>query len=264
MKKAYFFILILCSIILGSCEKNITLDIPKYNSKPVVFSVLLPGRPPQLSLSLSQSYYSYADTDTSVNNHLITNARVYITDLNTNKTDTFKEDTFGQKKIYFGKQNIISGHSYFLHISYNGKTLTAQTTVPMPVKIDHVDYVKLDTTFYGGPNYEFQVYFNDLTGGPNYFTLDMANFISDAGLAGKQLELKEDLYLPLVYPITVQVLVYNANKETSDFLTNSNIQAQNANNPFSEPVIVEGNINGGLGLFGAMTQSPFYTVVIPK
>ena len=262
MKKAYFFILILCSIILGSCEKNITLDIPKYNSKPVVFCVLLPGLDPQLTLSLSQSYYSYADTNTSSNNNFISNAKIFIKDLNANTTDTLRADT--SYKSYFGNTITRQGHTYVLNVNYNGKMLTAQTTVPMPVKIDHVDYVKLDTTFYGGPNYEFHVYFNDLTGGPNYFTLDMANFISDAGLAGKQLELKEDLYLPLVYPITVQVLVYNANKETSDFLTNSNIQAQNANNPFSEPVIVEGNINGGLGLFGAMTQSPFYTVVIPK
>ena len=169
-----------------------------------------------------------------------------------------------QNKIYFGKRFITFGHTYFLKVSYNGKTLTSQTTVPLQPKIDHVDYVKLDSTLYGGPNYEFHVYFNDLPGGPNYFSTDMANFISDVGLAGKQLEIIEDLSLAPIYPIRVDVQIYNSNKETSNFLSNSNIQAQNANNPFSEPVIVEGNINGGLGLFGATSQSPVYTVVITK
>ncbi len=264
MKKASFFTLILFSLLLGSCEKNITLDIPKYDSKVVVFCVLLPNQRAQLSLSLSQSYYSYADTDTTLNNHFITNAKVYITDLTAGTTDTFQEDTFSQNKIYFGKKFIATGHTYFLHVNYNGKILTAQTTVPMPPKIDHVDYLKLDTTFYGGPNYEFHVYFNDLPGGPNYFSVDNANFISDVGLAGKQLEIIEDLSLAPNYPITVDVQVNNANKETSDFLSNANIQNQNANNPFSEPVIVEGNINGGLGLFGAISQSPFFKVIITK
>ena len=65
MKKAYLFIILLCLMSYG-CEKNISLDIPKYDSKVVVYCILQPGVYPQVYLSRSQSYYSYADTDTTL------------------------------------------------------------------------------------------------------------------------------------------------------------------------------------------------------
>jgi len=263
MKKAYLFIILLCLMSYG-CEKNISLEIPKYNDKVVVYCILMPYNDIQVYLSLSQSYYSYADTNSTISNTLIQTAQVIVTDQTANKTDTLQYNIFAQS--YGEGRNgffAISGHHYVMNVNYQGKILTAETTVPMQAKIDHVDYIKLDTAQNQGTNYEFNVFFNTVAGGPNSYLLsNQTNFISDNGVAGEQLETTINYRLGPVYPDTVYFQLSNATQETANYLSNINIQSQNAGDPFTQPVIVEGNINGGLGIFGAITPGPSFRVIV--
>jgi|GEM_PF-7121202 len=273
MNKTYYILIFLGFISFG-CEKNITLDIPKYDSKVVVYCVLSPGMSPVMSLSLSQSYYSYADT--TLKPSYITNAQVVITDQNTNIKDTLKFDTASFSKFYYGKQTPIPGHHYIANISYQGKMITAETSVPMPVKIDSINYIKIDNAQYpgySGAGYQFHIFFKDIPGETDEYlatqdsNADYSSFTSDAGLDGKQFELITDYgnsngYTPPPPPFTVNFAVSNATKATADYLTNVYSQRNSAGDPFSQPVIVEGNINGGLGLFGAMAHSIYFTVKV--
>ena len=279
MKKTYFLALILLAISSFGCQKNITLDIPKYSSKVVVYCVLRPDSLPSMSLTLSQSYYSYADTTGKP--VYIANAHVTIIDQNTNIVDTLNLDTVNnQFKFYFGKHRPIQGHHYIANINYQGKIITAQTTLPMAVKIDHIDYTKINSLpFTTDSSYVFALYFNDIPGETDNYTVTQASpfyyeatdyygFTSDAGQDGKQIELFESLYhwdgVTPTAPFNVDFMVDNATKETADYFSNLLSQSNSANNPFSQPVIVKGNINGGLGLFGAMTPSPSVTVKVVK
>ncbi len=261
MKKVYLFIILLCLVSYG-CEKNISLNIAKYDSQIVVYCIMSPFSYPQVYLSHSQSYYSYADTDSTLSNTIIQNAQVIITDQAINKTDTLHYDTFAQSYIMGPRAfNPTPGHHYALKINYQGKVLTSETTVPMQVKINHVDYVKLDTS-QNNPDYEFHVFFNSVTGGPNYYSLNGESFISDNGVAGKQLEIITNERFRHPPPDTAYFALSNMNKVTADYFTNINIQNQSAGDPFSQPAIVEGNINGGLGIFGANAPGPTLQVIV--
>ena len=51
----------------------------------------------------------------------------------------------------------------------------------------------------------FMYFSNTVAGGPNFYTLNQTNFISDDGVSGKQLEIITDERLALVYPIIVVI-----------------------------------------------------------
>lgn len=281
MKKTYLLLLFLLALVSFGCQKNISLNLPKYDNKVVVFCVLQPDFPPAMSLTLSQSYYSYADTIGKPT--YITNAQVIITDQNANTVDTLALDTFSQYN-YYGKHRVVAGHHYIAKITYQGKIITAVTSVPMAVKIDSIDYVKMINAIGPGSidtSYEFNIFFKDIPGEADYYTLTQSSkytfnnqetvynpFTSDTGIDGKQIEITTQLinYTPTTPAPTFDIYfnIDNANKETSDYFTNIYAQANNANNPFSQPIFVSGNINGGLGLFGAMTPSPGVRVRVVK
>ena len=277
--KNKLIISIFLAVIFFGCQKNISLNIPKYEGKVVVFCILQPNQWPDMSLTLSQSYYSYADTTGQPT--YITNAQVTITDQNTNIVDTLIGHSFG---YYQGHHNTVAGHHYIANINYQGKKITAETTVPMPVKIDHIDYVKLSPPIGPGvfdSSYFFSIFFNDIPGEADYYAVTQSSkytfnnaitgysvFTTDAGLDGKQIDITTELInndsVPPSPPFLVTFNLENATKETYDYFNSINSQSNSANNPFSQPVMVKSNINGGLGLFGAMTPSPDFFVNVKK
>jgi len=265
-------IFILCGLqILSACEQNITLELPHYDPKVAVYCVLTPSQQPVMYLNLSKSYYSYGDTSSSLG--FIKNAQVYITDQTSNYTDTLKLDsgnvyTAYQGVVYTwfykGRHNVKAGDHYATQIHYNGKILTAETTVPPAVIDDHYTEEKLVDSIFGTQGYEIHAFVNDQAGVANYYSLiepsqqgDIQDWTSDLGLDGKQLELIYDLDTFRQPPFSVAMSIASASKATAVYLQDLTNQAQSSQDPFSQPVTLESNINGGLGLFGAITYSTF-------
>lgn len=255
------------SLSFYGCQQNITLELPKYDPKVAVYCILNPTEYPFMTLNLSKSYYSYGDTTASF--QFITTAKVYLTDQTANTIDTLKLDsTNGSFKQWFyrGHHDPIAGHNYVANIYYNGKIINAETIVPLKVKIDSVGYIKLQDPNSLSIDYELHVYFHDIQGEANSYSISSSqftNYTSDLGFDGKQLEIIENLsdifgYPPPPAPITFSFQLNNYTTATAKYLNDINTQASSANDPLSQPVVIESNVNGGLGIFGAVTQTEVF------
>jgi hypothetical protein len=279
MKRFLILTIALVSLGFAGCKQNITLDLPHYDNKVAVFCILNPDSLPKMYLNLSQSYYNYGDTGTGY--RFIKNARVVITDQTLNRNDTLHldsayEGTSYTKTWFFkGKYKPVSGNHYIANINYNGKIITSETTVPQPVSINHFDYKKIIDTIKMPSWIEIHVYVNDKAGVANSYSilnLDQNQthrnrsdyeFTSDQGLDGKQVEVIYYVDGSLINDtFTAPLVVYTATKATDKYITDVYTQAYNYQDPFSEPVIIEGNVNGGLGLFGSMAPSPVIFVKV--
>lgn len=265
---------------LFGCQQNITLELPKYEPKVAVFCILRPDQLPVMYLNLSKSYYSYGDTSGGYN--FIKNAIVVITDQTINISETLHLDSgyvsfpnYTYSWFYLGKHVPLIGHNYIANISYNGKMIKAETMVPMPVNVDHFDYAKAPNSYY----YNYHIYFNDLKGQTNYYSVsqflpaalgneifDDTGFISDVGLDGKQLEINTNSYdnqgFSYKPPFTHWFAINSATPEAGKYMIDVSTQASSSRDPLSQPVVIESNVNGGLGIFGAVTPSPEFYIEV--
>lgn len=263
---------ILISILFG-CQQNITLELPKYEPKVAVYSILEPGSVPVVLLSLSQSYYSYGDTTPGY--IPIKNAVVTITDQTANTTDALSLDSgiYFNSWYYYSHRPSIVGHHYILNINYLGSLINAATTIPMPVIIKSFTHERIDDPNSGLTHYIFHLFFQDIVGEQNFYTSPppngfvvnnfYTNFTSDYGLDGKQLETTTDTYImtsSLIDSVGYQVTVKTVTPEMEKYDTD--IWTQIHNGPLSQPVIIESNVNGGLGVFGALSTSPLFNITV--
>jgi len=263
-------------VTLFSCQQNITLELPKYNPQVCVYCILEPGTYPQMYLNLSQSYYNYGDTTGGV--RVIKNATVTITDVTANRVDKLFLDsgyiTGNNDMVWYYKVNFASqiGHHYIANINYNSQIVTAETTIPPAVKIDTVTYERVFNQSTGRYDYSFHYLFHDIAGEANFYTAVSpisysvnnfyTDFLSDIGHDGQQLEITttaNNLYPPLQLNAQVKTVTAAVEKYDTDVWTQDH-----SNGPLSAPVAIESNINGGLGIFGAIFGSPVYKFNIPK
>lgn len=264
------------------CQQNITIQLPNYAPKVAVDCILKAGNTPELYLNLSKSYYSYGDTTNSYKP--IKNAQAVITDQTANTSDTLKLDSFkypgiGEAYEYIGKRQAQIGHHYVLKINYNNSLITAETTVPQQVTVDHFDYSIISDTNNPPPFHEFHIYFYDLPGQGNYYSVSQfdsiistsiyseTDYLSDLGFDGKLLEIItedfDDNGNLEAAPYTHGFRINSATKELGKYITDINNQAFNSG-PLNAPVTIESNINGGLGIFGAYTPSPVFYIHVKQ
>lgn len=272
------FLLLALPFILSSCEEDITLDLPKYDSKLAVYCLLQTDSTPVLYLNQSKSYFDYSDTVDALK--FVKDALVIISDENNTK-DTLKlnkrQESAGQSMVdiyfYEGKNKIEAGKKYFLYINQGGRQVTAETKVPqMPELVK----IELKENEHDATRFELIVWVKDIGGEKNYYNVSsltdfsssdpqkqQANlysseldYDSDEGYDGNDLPVRVEGNYYLVNPddtISVEGRVVRASKETGEYFFTLNLQ-QDADGPFSEPVVLQHNINGGLGIFGAISK----------
>ncbi len=151
------FVLTLClwlSACLSSCQKEIELDLPEYESKMVIEGSIELGEPAMVILSKSISYFENIDLNYLMNNVFIRDAEVYVT-ASTGETELLTFKYFEDSPIYFAyfvnnikeKENT----SYTLTVKYNDKTYTAETTIPHTFDLDSLwfsvvsEFINADT-----------------------------------------------------------------------------------------------------------------------
>jgi hypothetical protein len=271
-KTAALLIIILC---ISSCIEDITVDLPQYQPKLAVFCVLQPDSLPVLFLNESTSKFDYGDTSTSPSTRMkyINNALVVISnDFNERDTLRLKEviDPFRNEKKYYyeGRLKIEEGRKYYLFVSHEGRQASAETTVPLRPVPGNMELNKFEDS----RDFTITMYVKDIAGEDNYYHIiadsytdtfgtpnvyvytDEFNYQSDKGFDGKD--------VPLIISgsysdfnnqdtATVYGTVARATKATGLYLYTVGMQSNMDDNPFSEPVIIQHNITGGLGLFGA-------------
>ena len=148
----------LISIIFLSCQEEITLDLPRGNSKLVVQGAIENGFPPYVILTNNEGYFEGIDSDTYTNLFVndVESIRVWYTDDDGIIADSrylelippyLSELIIGQSLPIYTVTDIDTtninnygfskaGRTYFLEINWNNQIITSETTIPIPTHLD--------------------------------------------------------------------------------------------------------------------------------
>ena len=147
---------------LSACEQSVELDLSSTDSQLVVEGYIQQGYPAYVFLTKSEAYFNHIDSNT-LNNISIDDAQVFVeredgvvhqlTHINQHLIDSLGlPDTLGLpiNGLYmdlFYKQNEFSqiGYKYKLRIEWNGRVISAQTSIPPQYPIDSVWVVQKDS-----------------------------------------------------------------------------------------------------------------------
>ena len=284
-------ITMLISIGIVSCEKNVTVEIPQQEEAIVVEGYIETGEFPYVILSKTLPFFGQINTS-DVFQNLISVATVFID--NGTQIDTLSSFS----GFYFSTQMRGEvGKTYKLTILANGKTLTAQTTIPNPVKLDSVwwkvngtrDSLGFAWAHLSDPDTTGNTYrwlarrINRYTYGPN--TGEVKDSIFTAPIGGSVFEDKfingrsfdfnfprgslnfsdkaddnNDERFYYKYGDTIVIKFSAIDRSHFQFWRSEETQVGNNGNPFGSPAPVTGNINGGLGIWGGYSTT-FDTII---
>lgn len=142
---------LLLIFLLQSCEKNIVIDPPAYESGPVIECLLMPGTLPKVYLSRSVPFFNSEATPSAL---FIRDAEVAI--LGGGEQEILKVDsTYDHyycrwQPYYVGQISTKPNVTYTLKIRIGGKTYTANTTTNvLAVEMDEVSYTQSFRDAYG-------------------------------------------------------------------------------------------------------------------
>lgn len=140
------FTIVLLSAIFLSCEQDIAVELPEYEPKLVVEGWIEQGKYPQVILTQSAAYFDKIDS-ASMRESVVTTAKVTVSDGEQEEVLTLKKkDAFFPAYVYEGNEirgNV--GKSYSLKIESQGKTYTAETTIPEVAYIDSLWFKALSS-----------------------------------------------------------------------------------------------------------------------
>jgi hypothetical protein len=288
-------ILVAVILFLSSCEKGVEFKLNNVSPKLVVEASIENGQAPVVYLSKTQAYFSQIDLSTLAGS-FVHNAEVYIS--NGTLTHKLKEYTVpvaGSYNFYYYSNDPSTPAStfvgqlnkqYSLRIISEGKEYTATTTIPnITRRIDSLfwraappgnlpEKVAVMVRAYDPPGFgDYIRYFTKRNSEPFYPGL--VSVFDDQVIDGSSYELQVERGVerngnyPEGYTFfdkgdTVTLKICNIDKATYDFWRTMEYTYSTVGNPFSSPVKVVNNINGGgLGYFGGYAAQ-YKTIVIPR
>lgn len=285
LRFTYFLIPLL---LLTSCEKDITVILPRPEPVIVVEGKIEQGQYPYVILSSSQAYFDPVDSAV-IANTIILSGIVIVSDGTT--TDTLKltlDNTFFPPTIYRA-ENMVGevGKTYNLTVHAGGKTLTASTTIPTPVALDSTWFktqppsdtlgfiwAHLSDPAGLGNNYRW---FAKRLGKDVRFVAPIGSVFEDRFINGKKFDFaynrgaefnssadddnnQERGYFKV--GDTVVVKFCTIDRPSFEFYRSFETEVSNNGNPFAAPTNIPSNISGGLGFWGG--YGAVYDTVIAK
>jgi hypothetical protein len=266
------FMAVFLFLFVGGCQKNVTLNIPPPPSLICVDGYVQPGYPAYLFLTHNFSFFGTNTVNGILNNDLIHGAFITVSDGVT--TDTMIEAI--PSLALYGTPHIkgVTGRTYNLTVKAQGQTITASTSILPAIPLDSawfqvapgldslgylwailqdppalgncyrwlVERIGLDTAFV--PPYESA--FNDefINGQKFEFYYNRGSF---PGSKAKDDTDAEAGYFKKGETCVIQFCtISNASYQ---FFNAYYYQLDNVGNPFGSPAPVQGNINGGLGIW---------------
>lgn len=164
MKKNNILLIVLFSIVLLSCEKDIDIELPEADRKFVVEGSIEPGQPPFILLTKTEGYFDPIDLN-SLQNAFVHDATVFVnngtnniqlTEICTNQLPDSLLPTVAEligvslvnlKSFGFCLYTTLDplifgeiGKTYSLSIQAEGENITSTTTIPIPVPMDYYYY----------------------------------------------------------------------------------------------------------------------------
>ena len=282
-------------ILILSCEKNVTVEIPKASEEIVVEGIIETDELPIVFLSHTLPFFGQINTSDILLNS-ITGATVIVDDGTIVDTLIQISPLYG---IYIGT-NIygIPGKKYSLTIYAGGKTLHAITSIPQPVKLDSVWWKPdgnrdslgfawahlTDPDTIGNAYRWFAQRINLYTYGEDKGKIKDSTFIAAPGsvFEDKFINTKSfDLSFPRgAFPFsdnvddfneerfffkrgdTIVIKFSSIDRSNFEFWRTEETQVQNNGNPFGSPAPISSNIEGGLGIWGG--YAPSYDTIFAR
>ncbi len=294
--KFYTFLLSSLFFFIVSCEKKIDFPLKTSESLLSVDASIEKGGFPFVILTRSMNYFSRITpqilSDAMIDNALISisngNRKIFLKKYINTLSDSLRYvyytcDTSDLTQIMFGEE----GKNYQLKIDWNNQTYEANTKIPVlrktldslwwtkaPLTADTSSKIILKGKFTDPPEFgDYVRYFTKVNS--EIFFPGINSAFDDLFVNGKIYELdipkgfdknlNEELIDNQFFRRgdTITVKLSGIDKSTYDFWRTLEFSYRSANNPFSSPVKILGNIsNGALGYFGGYS-SQFKTIIIP-
>jgi hypothetical protein len=139
-----YFIIALLIILLG-CTSEIELNLEDYTPKIAVDGWIELDEPASIYLTFSSPFLSQYDS-VSVVKSFINHAKITIYS-STGEEEIltlFKKNSFFPPFVYKTTELVgVAGNTYLLKIEYNGKIITASTTIPEPPIVQSISFNKV-------------------------------------------------------------------------------------------------------------------------
>lgn len=263
MKKIIYFFCLFSSLIgLQSCEKDVYVKLPEVETKLVLSSFICPQDEfTQVSVSISQPLYNTPKNGGSY--QPIPTATVIISSASSSWTLPY-DASIGRYVIDSFQLKIKPGATYNLSVSTpDGKFAQAVTTIP--VSNNSLTYTVSENTTQTN-SYIFHASWQDTPNSTDYYEVELYTQISDMYRIYEQVAdtrnpggiLKSNLNFPYdpATNDTIFATLSTVSPEYYDYYQRLE-KVQNSGGPFSEPIAMYTNINGGFGIFAGFNR---YTV----
>jgi len=283
-------ILLSTSLIFYSCEKDISLDLPKAENKIVVEGWIENGQASNVILSRNSSYFDPINL-TTIEQMFNVDAVVTVKEIETGTEEVLtKTLNLNNTPPVIYKGSVLKGkinHHYSLTIVADGKTLTASTSI--------LDTIPIDSTWFKiEPRFDtlglLWIKFQDPPATGNYyrvFTKRLSkdkrfvpvwgSVYDDAFFNGELItysfykgidryapaptnETDADYYFQIGDTIVARFSVID--KVHFDFWRTYENAIFSGGNPFATPATIYSNITGGLGIWGGYAS--VYVTTIAK
>ncbi len=128
-------------VFFTSCEKEITVDLPKPDTKIVIEGAIESGQYPWVFVTTNTPYFSPVDSIV-IYNMIIKNAKVTVTDGTITDSLHLTVDPYTFPFLKYVGNTIIGvpGKTYSLKVEVDGKVYTSHTTIPNIVQFDSLKF----------------------------------------------------------------------------------------------------------------------------
>ncbi len=273
-------------LFLVSCTEDINLDVVGGDKKIVIEGSIEIGSPAKVIVTRNSPISQSID----VNAILVTNAKVYVSNGILTDTLALTIDTFASfPLVYKGSTVLGAAHqTYYLTVLADGKTFTSITSIPEPIALDSVWWKNeppRDSLGYAWahlsepPGYgNYYKWFAKRGTQDRRFIAPYASTFDDKFINGKSFDFAynrgtdpndqaaapPDKLTEGYFNITdtIYVKFCTIDYYTCKFYTTYEAALQTNGNPFSSPVSIISNINGGgLGVWGGFGCT--YDTILP-
>lgn len=279
MKPVWVFksLLLIGVLLLFSCEKNITVDLPVTEQKIVVEGYIETGEKAIVTLTKTSAFFAPVDS-ASLFSYLIwgSSAIVTVSDGTISEQLSPVIDTNQYIPLVYKSQTLTGqeGKTYTLTVVVDGKTLTAVTTIPHAVALDSVWYKEQEGRDSLGfawahltdPDSLGNCYrwFAKRIGKDKRFLAPIGSVFEDKFINGKSFDFAynrgsepntfddEDENSRGYFSLgdTIAIKFCTIDRTHFDFWRIEEVQVSNNGNPFAAPAPIPTNINGGIGIWG--------------
>lgn len=271
MRKLVYILLFAFTLVQSACRREATVEAPKVDPLPVMFSFLSPeSSDSRVTLTMSKPVFGKVIND---GYPPISVAVVTIADQN-GKTDTLSFDA--NKGYYVVDQAIypiLPGYTYTVSAAWDRYKVSGVTTIPVDVAdLDSLKSEELGETSWGQMQYQISFKWKDIIGKTNYYRVVLEEVFfqtfgdtvasgygdkvySDKNKDGVEFSDRMDYYYNDFGGPVTDLTIYLLHSDIHYYEFHRRRINYFGEDPFSEPSPQYNNVTNGLGVVASYRKS---------